>query len=391
MVSLLDEEQLKISSQATERFLQDMAGLYGSFCGLMIRRANGDYGPDPLTECLPAWVPPGTTPNPPAAPSEGPSITSLYEGYVAERKPSPARVKPWKRMIAMLVDFLDHDDASIVTAGDIVRWKECLLIVPNKSGELRSARTVRKTYLAAVKTVFGRGKENRSIVDNPATGITVRGEKRKRLRDAGFTNEEALIILRGTLLPAASKISRHHALARRWVPWLCAYSGARANEITQMRKKDIVCQDGVWAMNITHEAGGEKTKVARLVPVHSHLVDQGFLEFVEGAPAGPLFYDPKGQRGAGNPHYKKVGERLASWVRSLGVTDENVAPNHGWRHRFKTVARGARMNPEARAVIPGHAPKTEGEAYGTWPLDQLAVEIERLPRIEIAGSSNALP
>jgi hypothetical protein len=73
-----------------------------------------------------------------------------------------------------------------------------------------------------------------------------------------------------------------------------------------------------------------------------------------------------------------MGERLAKWVRSLGI--EGVQPNHGWRHRFKTVARSVRMDPEARDAIQGHAPKTEGQAYGEWPLRALKDELEKLPR-----------
>lgn len=383
---LLEAEGLTITTHASDRLKQDMAGLYAGFCDLMKRRANGDYRADKTVERFPAWVSPAAVaPTPPSATTAGPTIASLFEGYVAERDPAAATVKAWRRMMAMLEEFVGHDDASLVKAEDIIRWKEHLLTEPNSSGALRSARTVRETYLAAAKTVFGWGKENRRIAENPATGVTVRAQKRKRLRDAGFTNDEALTILRATLQPVADNIARHHASARRWVPWLCAYSGARVNEMTQLRKKDIILQDGVWAMNITPDAGSVKTNVARLVPLHSHLVEQGFLKFVEDAAAGPLFYDPSAHRGgtAGNPQYKKVGERLASWVRSLGVSDENVAPNHGWRHRFKTVARAARMDPEARAVIPGHAPKTEGEAYGGWLLADLAVEIERLPRIVV--------
>jgi integrase len=33
--------------------------------------------------------------------------------------------------------------------------------------------------------------------------------------------------------------------ARRWVPWLMAYSGARCGEITQLRKEDIPCATGL--------------------------------------------------------------------------------------------------------------------------------------------------
>lgn len=40
------------------------------------------------------------------------------------------------------------------------------------------------------------------------------------------------------------------------------------------------------------------------------------------------------------------------------------------------------MDPEARDAIQGHAPKTEGQAYGEWPLDALKVEVEKLPRYE---------
>ncbi|MEC5293197.1 hypothetical protein, partial [Aurantimonas sp. C2-3-R2] len=33
--------------------------------------------------------------------------------------------------------------------------------------------------------------------------------------------------------------------SRRWVPWICAYTGARVNEITQLRRQDIKQIDGI--------------------------------------------------------------------------------------------------------------------------------------------------
>lgn len=68
----------------------------------------------------------------------------------------------------------------------------------------------------------------------------------------------------------------------------------------------------------------------------------------------------------------------------MGVKDPNVQPNHGWRHRFKTVARSVRMDPEARGLIPGHAPASQGEEYGVWTMPALLVEIEKLPRFDVA-------
>ena len=57
----------------------------------------------------------------------------------------------------------------------------------------------------------------------------------------------------------------------------------------------------------------------RVIPVHSRLIAQGFLDFVERRRKSrlPLFYDPARNRGGtnANPQWQKVAERLADWVR----------------------------------------------------------------------------
>jgi hypothetical protein len=61
---------------------------------------------------------------------------------------------------------------------------------------------------------------------------------------------------------------------------------------------------------------------------------------------------------ARNPdkHFRKTGERLAEWIRSdeVGVTDDNVAPNHGWRHRFSSLAPHVDMHVDVQNIIQGH-------------------------------------
>jgi integrase len=42
-------------------------------------------------------------------------------------------------------------------------------------------------------------------------------------------------------------------------PWICAYTGARVNEITQLRANDVVNVDGIDCIRITSEAGTVKT------------------------------------------------------------------------------------------------------------------------------------
>jgi hypothetical protein len=179
--------------------------------------------------------------------------------------------------------------------------------------------------------------------------------------------------------------------ARRWLAWLCAYSGARVNELTSLYPQDVSkdSASGIWCMAIKPSL--EKTAQWRVVPIHSHVVAQGFLTYVEERRklGKPLFYDPDRSRGGkpGNPQFKKVAERIAEWLHGLGVVPKGVKPNHGWRHLFKSVARDVGMDREVEGFITGHRPKgsNAGNDYGDRWIKTMSAEIEKYPRFEIAA------
>lgn len=310
------------------------------------------------------------------------SLLDLFDGYATERKPAPATVKAYRRQIEAFIAFMGHDDARKITSEDVVSWKQHLLTVPNAAGKVRTAKTVGETYLSALKTAFKWGLENVKLPTNPAELVRVRAPRAVKLRSKALSDSEAVTILRATLMPPPTRLSPERAFARRWVPWLCAYTGARVDEMAQLRAEDVQKVDGVWAVRITPEAGGQKSNEARIVALHPHLIEQGFVREVANR-KGSLFYDPSRHRGGSDGHRpsKKVGQHLAEWVRDMRI--EGVAPNHGWRHRFKTLARRHRMDPGIADYIQGHVPRTEGEGYGdTEPAVTLA-EIKRLPAYKL--------
>ena len=364
---LLQSKGLTAMPASAVALLQDMGDIWLSLCDLMERRAQGDYGPDPLEDTLPALE---TAPRKTKA---AVSLKQLYEEYAASGASSPRTIAKWRPHVLNFVDYLGHDDATKVTAADVNGWVKALIAKP------LAVKTVQDSYLPAVKIILGDAAAQGLIPVNPVIGVKVRGPKPTQTRGKGLTDAEAETILRASLGPHPKRLPEFTALARRWVPWVCAYTGARVNEITQLRAMDIREEEGVWIIHITPDAGSVKTRKARKVPIHSHLIEQGFHKLGRAGDETPLFYDPALARGGSKTatQASKMGERLAKWVRSLGI--EGVQPNHGWRHRFKTVARSVRMDPEARDAIQGHAPKTEGEAYGEWPLDALRAEVEKMP------------
>lgn len=343
--------------------------------GQLLRNAKGDYRPDPDADRFPKLIL-EAEPQQPSGDKTS-SLTKVFDQYAKESGLSAATIKRWQPIIQSVADQVP--DIRNLSNKWCIEWKNRLVA----SG--RSNRTIQYGYLAALRATCNWAVANKVITHNPVSGIGVKVARTAKTRPKGFTDREAVTVLEATLAPASERLSRGHKAARRWLPWLCAYSGARVGEIAQLRGQDVVERDGVWLMWITPEAGTTKDNNARHVPIHPHLIEQGFPRFAKASGSGPLFYDENKRRGGSdaNPSYKKVGERIASWVRSIGLDDPALQPNHAWRHRFKTVSRRVKMDTGTRDYMQGHAPANEAEDYGDFEPEVLLHEISKLPRYDV--------
>ncbi len=339
----------------------------------LARFAKGDFRDEPEALRFPAYAPsPAPATKPHRILETGPVRLSLalhWDDFVQERQLSLGTQKRWLPLLKKFEQHLGRPDLASAAPPEIGEWKRLLL----KEG--LSYKTVREGHIACVKSFYSWAVGCGKLEINPAAGIKVAQDKvteTEATRAPDLSDDEANLILTETLRPCDPRTSAELARAKQWVPWLCGYTGARVNEITQLRRQDVskkvIGGIDVWLIHITPEAGSTKNGKIREVPLHPHLVEQGFSSFVTAQGDGPLFYNPERPRkgSAVNAPYKKQGERLAAWVREIGVDDPGVSPNHGWRHRFKTVARAVNMDLEIREGVAGHAPRTEGEAYGSW-------------------------
>jgi integrase len=143
-------------------------------------------------------------------------------------------------------------------------------------------------------------------------------------------------------------------------------------------------------MKISPEAGTVKNRKPRTVPLHEDLVEQGFVRFVKANGNGPLFYnEPKANTtddptNPKRPRAVKARERLAEWVRKIGVTDTELQPNHAWRHTFKKIGDRAGISEKMLDVVCGHAPATVGRSYGVADLADKAEALRRFPRFDVS-------
>lgn len=125
--------------------------------------------------------------------------------------------------MAAFVSYLGHDDASRVTRDDVVGFKDHRLASTNpRNGRPISAKTVKDSDLAALKTVFGWAKANGRMNTNPAEGVTIKLGKPRKLRSKGFTDAEAKAVLNTALRLRRGQERPKTFAAKQWVPWLCA-------------------------------------------------------------------------------------------------------------------------------------------------------------------------
>lgn len=294
------------------------------------------------------------------------SLKGLFADYIAGRhslgRGTGAEAR-WKPVFQNLVAHLGHDDARKITKRDIIAWREKLNLSLAPS-------TINKVHVTALRAVLNWAVAEDRLDANVAKDVRQEMPKRIQKREQGYTEAEAKAILlfsyRYVPKPFNGGAIREHpemSVSKKWIPLLLAYSGARVAELTQLRKKDVFLEGDIYVMRITPEAGTVKTGMYRDVPIHPALIEAGFITFVNAARSGPLFVS-QGGRGTVLKRAQTTGNRIAEWLKKEDLVPAGVSPNHGWRHRFKTVAQQEGQSDRVVDAICGHAPRSAGDTYG---------------------------
>lgn len=312
-------------------------------------------------------------------------IRDLFNRYIAELKANgkgEGAEKRWRPVIEDLIAFTRMTDARRLTKKVLVEWKDAKM-------KTLAPRTVRDVYFTALNAILNWAVANDILPGNPASGIKIKVAAKLVTRPKGFTKVEAQHVLKfsrsyrptRTGNPQTEEAPQTSA-AKTWAPLLCAFTGSRISEITQLRKEDVREQDGIHYIRITPEAGRVKNRQYRDVPLHDQIVKLGFLNFVASSQPGPLFYPPyRGDRKA-DPA-QTVSGRISNWLKSKGVIPSGVSPNHGWRHAFKTAGLEVGIDARVLDAIQGHAARTAGENYGDVTLVAKKRAIDKLPHFDI--------
>ncbi|MEH3146256.1 MAG: hypothetical protein PGN34_13105 [Methylobacterium frigidaeris] len=216
VASFLGEQGMRLTEEATHAFLDIVEGELFAVALTLRRRSEGDYGPDARLERHPEFRP--------SAREKAAGLTcwSLFEAWVGERKPGASTVNRWRVVFRALDAYFEGRDIATITGDDAIAWKGTL-VTPE-----RSAKVVNEVWLRAAGVGFGWAKDNKRIPLNPFEGVSVAvGKAAPKVREREFLDEEWRIILAATTAETHGRVAAHNLAARRWVPWICAYTGSR--------------------------------------------------------------------------------------------------------------------------------------------------------------------
>jgi integrase len=376
VATFLANEGLALDERAYGLFVNAVSDNLQLALALLERRALGDYSHDDTVDSFPAFT------DSPEVRVTGVDCWQLFAAYVKAAKPATGTVQRWRAVFLNLQEKFPETSATSLSEADARAWVQGL------SSPERSPQTIREVWLPAARRAFGWGVDHQHVRQNPFLGIKVDVPKQTRSRETkAFRHDEIKLILNAAEAYTHPKTPRERT--RRWAPWLCAYSGARAGEITQLRGSDIEQRGDFHILKLTPDAGTIKTRQTRIVPIHEHLVAQGFLEMVKRIGDGPLFYNPSGEKKVEVDPLKPSRSRasterahLSSWVREVGVVDPEVSPTHGWRHTFKQTAERVGISEKVHDAITGHTAATEGRKYGAPTAEDMAAALWKFPRYE---------
>ncbi|WP_162798449.1 site-specific integrase [Sulfitobacter sp. SK012] len=305
------------------------------------------------------------------------TLGDAFQDYLAEQE----RAKTWRgktaekngRALDHLIEIFGADRVlASISQKDAQEAKKLMMELPSRRKTLPATRDLSlrdatkvdglnkisvetlNWYLQAFAAFFGWAKKNGYINEKLFEGMKVGRAKATKEERLPFTPDAMNLMFKElTENPSGLVKSDSH----KWGTLIGMFTGARLNEVAQLLIDDIKEEDGIWYFDISDEGENQKevkNKASkRKVPVHSALLDAGFLAFFRSRQSGSqLFPDYRYTKSNG------YGRNLGRWFNEsftpkLGIkTPRHVF--HSFRHTMITRLIQAEAPPEKAKCIVGH-------------------------------------
>ncbi len=329
------------------------------------------------------------------------TFAGLFEHYKAHidrtEDRAASRIRDYTPSANRFIRFIGDKSIRDISKSDLSEFRSLLEQAPaNRSkavnamslenqakaqGKKLSASTVRNIFMH-LSAMFRVALEDDLLDEHPFDSFKMRKKVQVINEDIPFTDDEIRTMFRLPLFHGEPSLYGEMAY---WIPIILYYTGARVEEIGQLRSTDIVDAFSVpcFKIQMGEEQSVKNAGSVRYVPIHSHILELGFMDFVK-ARDGQLFAEKSDVNDKYAYNYGRWWGRL---IRKHGVRKE-VKPSHSFRHYFITQCRALDVREDTQNNILGHVPGSVPRRYGNYLIETSRVLIEQIPRLELKRLEN---
>ncbi|HEX7822742.1 MAG TPA: site-specific integrase [Sphingobium sp.] len=319
--------------------------------------------------------------------------TTVIDRWAAERKVTPKGKDTHRAVARWFYDRIGDISVAEITRAHVIAFKDKLL------EEGQSLANV-KMKLSRLRTLLQWAADNDLAPSNVGHGVRIKGAAAGGSKRLPFALADLQAIFAGPVYTGGPRSKQGAGEAAYWLPLLALFTGARMEELGQLRPSDILRQnypdaDGVgqsaWFIRITTlaEDGDEANRLKneaseRLVPIHSEIEGLGFIHYVNAMrKAGHPRIFPLLTPGAYNRLTGKWGQWFSRYMRDVCKVTDRRKVFHSFRHTFKHFAGHVGMIEGVQRGIMGHSPGDVADDYrGGYTPHQL---VEGMKVFKVAG------
>jgi len=298
--------------------------------------------------------------------------TDVVDGWAAESRPRKKGEDAHRAVARWFYERVGRKPVELLTKDDVLAFKTKLIAEGQTPANI-------KQKLSRLRTLLQWGADNGLAAANVAHGITMKVTQAAKNKRKPFDLAALSAIFSSPVYAEGQRPTQGRGEAAYWLPLLALFTGARMEELGQLRPGDVVelsypdlenrMQKG-WFIRLVEAEGEDETQLKtaeseRLIPLHPELENRGFVTFAKASAAnGEARLFPKLTPGPYGNLTHKWGQWFGSYLRGVcGVTDKRMT-FHSFRHTFTDYVRRPDIPEGIQRQLVGHSSKDVHDEYG---------------------------
>lgn len=242
--------------------------------------------------------------------------------------------------------------------------------------DLLAEKTIREGYVGPLNSAFSAAASDELVATNPFKGVRLSDVGRRTEDKRPFRTHELNLLFQHPIWTGCHSGERRNTPGQHiikdeyyWAPLLALFTGLRADEIAELQIEDIRARRQLPHIKV---AGTKTENAVRSVPLHTALVELGFLDHIDAMAAVgsqslfPGWKVPQGKTKSAGACQRNFNERIVK----RGDFDNPKPTFHSFRQTLRSEMENNNLSIGYQRVVMGHSQQGMDKHYFNPDLEE---------------------